>query len=75
MDAPPRVLKLPVSIRSLLGFPECVCSCSLLGRANVIAVKVGPGETNKGIYVRIKRDGPGQGEVRLVSLSEPGANG
>lgn len=41
----------------------------------MIAVKVGPGETNKGIYVRIKRDGPGQGEVRLVSLSEPGANG
>jgi len=30
------------------------------------AVKVGPGETNKGIYVRIKRDGPGQGEVSLL---------
>ena len=28
------------------------------------AVKVGPGDTNKGIFVRIKRPGPGQGEVR-----------
>jgi hypothetical protein len=33
----------------------------------IAAVKVGPGETNKGIYVRIKRDGPGQGEVRLCT--------
>jgi len=38
--------------------------------ADVLAVKVGPGETNKGIYVRIKRDGPGQGEVRLLIAIE-----
>jgi hypothetical protein len=36
----------------------------------IAAVKVGPGETNKGIYVRIKRDGPGQGEVRAYTYTK-----
>lgn len=40
----------------------------------ISAVKVGPGDTNKGIFVRIKRDGPGQGEVRVCSISPQGTN-
>ena len=33
--------------------------------SGVIAVRVGPGPSNKGIFVRINRDGPGKGEVSL----------
>lgn len=29
------------------------------------AVRVGPGPSNKGIFIRIAREGPGEGEVRL----------
>ena len=31
--------------------------------ALIAAVKVGPGPSNKGIFIRITRDGPGKGEV------------
>lgn len=34
------------------------------------AVRVGPGPSNKGIFIRINRDGPGKGEARLVPVVE-----
>ena len=37
-----------------------------MGTADDTAVKVGPGPMNKGIFVRLTRDGPGKGEVSLV---------
>lgn len=36
-----------------------------------IAIKVGPGPMNQGIFVKIKRDGPGQGEVSHYSSFSP----
>lgn len=75
MDVPPRVSRLSEWIRSWLEYPECVSyfiavfeQPSLNKESQLMspAVKVGPGDTNKGIFVRIKRDGPGKGEVRYV---------
>jgi hypothetical protein len=34
----------------------------------IIAVRVGPGSSNKGLFVRITRDGPGKGEVSVLNL-------
>ena len=40
-----------------------------------MSVRVGPGPTNKGIFVKIKRDGPGQGEEYQITHPMAQVNG
>jgi hypothetical protein len=41
----------------------------------VTAVRLGPGPLNKGIFVRILRDGPGKGEEYQITHPEAQVNG
>jgi hypothetical protein len=41
----------------------CEWPCPLQRVQLIVAVRVGPGPSNQGIFVKINRDGPGKGEV------------
>ncbi|RXK35211.1 hypothetical protein M231_07545 [Tremella mesenterica] len=47
----------------------------ITARVSGMAVRVGPGPSNKGIFVRINRPGPGQGEEYQISHPSAQVNG
>lgn len=40
-----------------------------------LAVRLGPGPLNKGVFIRIKRDGPGKGEEYQITHPAAQVNG
>ncbi|ODO06215.1 hypothetical protein L198_01447 [Cryptococcus wingfieldii CBS 7118] len=54
---------------------EAYCMDQITAKVSGMSVKVGPGHCNKGIFVRVARDGPGKGEEYQISHPSAAVNG
>ncbi|WVQ81738.1 hypothetical protein IAT38_003863 [Cryptococcus sp. DSM 104549] len=54
---------------------EAYCMDQITAKVSGMSVKVGPGSSNKGIFVRIARDGPGKGEEYQITHPSAAVNG
>ncbi|KAL7419055.1 hypothetical protein Q5752_005891 [Cryptotrichosporon argae] len=54
---------------------EAVCVDQITAKVSFPSVRLGPGPQNKGLFVRILRDGPGKGEEYQISHPEAQVNG
>ncbi|WVN88574.1 uncharacterized protein L203_103785 [Cryptococcus depauperatus CBS 7841] len=54
---------------------EASCVDQIAARVSGMSVKIGPGSSNKGIFVRITREGPGQNEEYQITHPSAAVNG
>ncbi|CAK9786953.1 unnamed protein product [Cutaneotrichosporon oleaginosum] len=54
---------------------EAVCVDQIVAKVSFPSVRLGPGPQNKGIFVRILRDGPGKGEEYQITHPDAQVNG
>ncbi|BEI91296.1 uncharacterized protein CcaverHIS019_0401160 [Cutaneotrichosporon cavernicola] len=54
---------------------EAVCVDQIIARVSFPSVRLGPGPQNKGLFVRILRDGPGKGEEYQITHPDAQVNG
>ncbi|KAK1921849.1 hypothetical protein DB88DRAFT_499401 [Papiliotrema laurentii] len=54
---------------------EAVCVDQITAKVSGMSVRVGPGPSNQGIFVKINRDGPGKGEEYRISHPFAQVNG
>jgi hypothetical protein len=61
--------QIVAKVSGMSGCLSIICGSSAdksadgMGRRRVVAIQVGPGESNKGIFVRLSEPSPGAGEV------------
>ncbi|ORX35858.1 hypothetical protein BD324DRAFT_629290 [Kockovaella imperatae] len=54
---------------------EMVCMDQILAKVSGMSVKVGPGPSNKGLFLKLNREGPGKGEEYHITHPAAQVNG
>ena len=56
------------------GIEACAVD-QISAKVSGMSVRIGPGSLNKGVFVKLNRDGPGKGEEYQVSNPQANVNG